>query len=95
MTDVAHVEVKTASGGFYTGFNKTVAITSKIIMGLFILWAAIFPSQANEIFQNAKAYVNSSFGTWYMYIYCPDVCIVLFRVSFMAGCRASTPRQRS
>jgi len=68
MTDVAHVEVKTASGGFYTGFNKTVAITSKIIMGLFIFWAAIFPSQANEIFQNAKAYVNSSFGTWYMYI---------------------------
>jgi len=60
--------IKTADKGFYTGFNRVVAIGSKILLGMLILWAALFPEQANTFFQNAKDFVNAAFGWWYMYV---------------------------
>ncbi len=68
MSEAKQVEVKTASNGFYIGFNKIVAISSKVLMGIFIVLIAIFPSQANAFFQSAKGFVLFHFATWYMYI---------------------------
>ena len=61
MSEAKQVEVKTASNGFYIGFNKIVAISSKVLMGIFIVLIAIFPSQANAFFQSAKGFVPVSY----------------------------------
>ena len=41
--------IATADSGFYTNFNKLVALASKIIIALLVVWAAIFPDKAGEI----------------------------------------------
>jgi len=60
--------IKISDKGFYTGFNPIVALGSKILIGVLILWAALFPEQANTFFQKTKDFVNASFGWWYMYV---------------------------
>ena len=39
---ITDLPIETDSSGFYEGFNKIVALVSKILIGLLILWAAVF-----------------------------------------------------
>ena len=65
---LTELPITTAKAGFYSGFNRIVALGSKILIGALILWAALFPGQANNFFVNMKNLVNANFGTWYMYV---------------------------
>lgn len=65
---LTELPITTAKAGFYSGFNRIVALGSKILIGALILWAALFPDQANNFFVNMKNLVNANFGTWYMYV---------------------------
>ena len=38
--------IETRQFGFYKGFNHFVAIGSKVLIGMLIIWAAVFPDQA-------------------------------------------------
>jgi hypothetical protein len=38
---ITDLPIDTDSSGFYEGFNKIVALGSKILIGLLILWAAV------------------------------------------------------
>ena len=60
--------VKTAKTGFYKGFNPVVSLGAKILMVLLIAWAAISPDQAGEILTDVKGFVQTYFGTWYVFI---------------------------
>lgn len=60
--------IKTSSNGFYQGFNKTVTIGSKLIIGALVLWTAIYPSQASEILTKLMNSMLSNFGAWYIYV---------------------------
>jgi choline/carnitine/betaine transport len=60
--------ITTADDGFYEGFNTIVTVGSKIFVGLLIVWAAAFPSQAGAVLSAINGYLLASFGTWYIYV---------------------------
>lgn len=66
ITDQLHI--KTASSGFYEGFNPVVAIGAKILIGALILWAGLFPGQAGEVLLKLQNWSTSAFGGWYIWV---------------------------
>lgn len=73
------LNINTATSGFYSGFNKTVAIGSKLVIGALVIWAAIFPSQASEVLNSMMNAMLSNFGVWYLYVmaFYAVVCVAL------------------
>ena len=47
---ITALPIHTRADGFYQGFNHFVAVGSKILIGLMIIWAAVFPEQAGAAF---------------------------------------------
>ena len=45
---ITALPIHTRADGFYQGFNQFFAVGSKILIGLLIIWAAVFPKQAGE-----------------------------------------------
>ena len=62
------LRIKLAKNGFYKGFNRIVAVGSKSLIVLLILWAAVFPTNAMSVLTTVKEFVSSHFGVWYMYV---------------------------
>lgn len=60
--------INTASSGFYEGFNTIVTIGSKLLVGLLIIWAAVFPERAGAALSALNGFLLGAFGTWYIYI---------------------------
>ncbi len=60
--------IETASRGFYDGFSRQVAIPSKIIVSLLIMWAIFFPVSANETLSAANSSIIATFSGWYVYL---------------------------
>ena len=66
------ISVSVAQSGFYRGFNKTVALSSKAIILLLVIWAANDPEKAGAIlndmknwsFANLKYYYNWLVGSF-------------------------------
>lgn len=56
------------SDGFYSGFNKIVALGSKLAIGLLILWAAVWPEKAGEFLKGIRGAIDANTGAWYMYV---------------------------
>ena len=71
--------INTKKDGFYAGFNQFVAIGSKVLMGLLIIWAAVFPEQAGATLSVLNNWLLAHFGHWYMYVvfFYSVVCIGL------------------
>lgn len=65
---MTELPIETASDGFYVGFNKIVAVGSKILIGLLILWAAVWSEQAGNVLKSIRAAVDANTGAWYMYV---------------------------
>ena len=62
------LSIHTGKAGFYAGFNQFVAIGSKVLIGLLILWAAVFPDQAEVVLSALNNWLRTYFGHWYMYV---------------------------
>ena len=54
--------------GFYSGFNKYVAISAKLLVGLLILWTVTNSKDSAEKLLEIQAYTISHFGGWYIYV---------------------------
>jgi choline/carnitine/betaine transport len=67
-THINTLDIKTDSSGFYRGFNSFVAFGSKCLIGLLILWAAVFQEQAGAALSNLNTFLLDYFGHWYMYV---------------------------
>ena len=65
---LVHLPIKTASKGFYNGFSTIVTVPSKVIVTLLILWAILFPVQANETLAFANDTIIRDFAGWYVYL---------------------------
>jgi len=71
--------IKVDQAGFYKGFSKSVALTSKLIIGFIVIWAASDPEGAGKIlddmknwsFDNLKYYYNWVVGFFIL------VCLVI------------------
>ena len=57
--------ISTADSGFYTNFNKLVALASKIIIALLVIWAAIFPDKAGEILGAMRSWSFDNLNYYY------------------------------
>lgn len=62
------MSINIATSGFYVGFSRPVAIISKVLIGLLILWAVLFPQQAGDILHEMQTTSTALFGAWYVYV---------------------------
>ncbi|PYG32579.1 BCCT family transporter [Pelagimonas varians] len=71
--------IKTAERGFYTGFSKHVAITSKILVAALIVWAIAVPDTAAKILGDLNGTLLGTFSVWYIYAVALFliICVVL------------------
>lgn len=60
--------IKTAERGFYTGFNISVALTSKILIAALIVWAIAVPDNAAQILGDLNGALLGTFAQWYTYV---------------------------
>ena len=65
---ITTLSILTGKADFYAGFNQFVAIGSKVLIGLLILWAAVFPDQAEVILPALNNWWRTYFGHWNMYV---------------------------
>ena len=57
--------IATADSGFYTNFNKLVALASKIVIALLVIWAAIFPEKAGEVLGTMRTWSFANLNYYY------------------------------
>jgi choline/carnitine/betaine transport len=62
------VSITTQSSGFYQGFNRTVAVIPKILIGALIIWVGLSPSVAGQLLLDAQNWSTQNFGGWYVYV---------------------------
>jgi choline/carnitine/betaine transport len=65
---LTNLSIETDTSGFYEGFNKIVALGSKISIGLLILWAAVWSEQAGAVLKGIRGAIDANTGAWYMYV---------------------------
>ena len=65
---ITNLNIDTRTDGFYAGFNHFVAVGSKVLIGILIIWAAVFPEQAGAALSALNSWLLAHFGHWYMYV---------------------------
>lgn len=58
--------IRTATRGFYSGFSIDVTLASKVIIGLLVTWAVVWPDQAGAVLTGLNSFILSNFATWYV-----------------------------
>ena len=67
-TPLLELPIKTAEASFYSGFSKHVTITTKMLIGLLIVLAVIFPNNAASVLNSLKAFSLENFGALYVWV---------------------------
>ena len=62
------LEIKTASSGFYQGHSVEIALLSKGIMIALVLWALVWPANANGVLGSLNWRLLEDFNTFYVII---------------------------
>ncbi|MEM9625680.1 MAG: BCCT family transporter [Pseudomonadota bacterium] len=62
------LEIRTAEKGFYEGHSLEIALISKTIMVALVLWALIWPANANGVLGSFNAQLLESFNSFYIVI---------------------------
>ena len=60
------LEINTADSGFYEGYSLPIALISKIGMTALVLWALVFPLNANETLSSLNWALLGGFNTFYV-----------------------------
>lgn len=91
--DLDQLQIDTSKTGFYKGFNKTVTLSSKIIIAALVIWAAVFPDQAGDVLGETKVWSFAHFGAWYIYVvaFFVLVCVVSALVPATASIKLGGP----
>ncbi|MEN0088350.1 MAG: BCCT family transporter, partial [Pseudomonadota bacterium] len=58
------LSIETADSGFYSGFSKSVAVISKIIVAALVVWAVVFPEQAGRTLNAINSFILSNTAYW-------------------------------
>ncbi len=76
---LTELDIGLAETGFYRGFNNKVAIVSKVLIALIVLWAAIFPDQAGKVLGDMKSWSFANLNYYYTYAvgFFVIVCLVI------------------
>ena len=62
------VEIKTADAGFYENYSVPIALISKAIMVALVLWALVFPANANGTLGSLNGRLLELFNSFYIVI---------------------------
>jgi choline/carnitine/betaine transport len=62
------LDIETADRGFYSGFAKSVAIPSKILVSALIVWAISVPDNAAAVLNALNGALLKSFASWYIWV---------------------------
>ena len=62
------VEIKTATSGFYKGHSVEIALFSKAIMVALVLWALVFPANANGVLGSFNTELLEVFNSFYIIV---------------------------
>ncbi|WP_166418895.1 BCCT family transporter [Cochlodiniinecator piscidefendens] len=62
------LEIKKASSGFYEGYSLPIALISKISMALLVIWALVWPLNANNVLGSLNWSLLASFNAFYIVI---------------------------
>ena len=87
------LHIPTADSGFYSGFSKSVAIPSKILVSALIVWAMAVPENAEAVLNALNGAILKSFATWYIYAAAGFflLCILLAVVPFTGRLKLGRP----
>jgi len=66
------LKIKLSKDGFYDGFNSLVALSSKIIIALIVLWCVIYPEAAGNVLGQLKSWSFAHLNYYYTY------CVAFF-----------------
>ena len=53
--------------GFYKGFNSLVALASKLVITLIVIWGVIDPAAAGKVLGNTKSWSFAHLNYYYTY----------------------------
>jgi len=84
---IDNLNITTAKSGFYAGINRLVAVPAKLIIGALIVWAVIFPAQANQVLTGFNGFILSNFAAWYIWVMALFALFCLALVLWPAGGR--------
>ncbi|WP_350333895.1 BCCT family transporter [Coralliovum pocilloporae] len=62
------LEIKKAPGGFYEGYSLPIALISKISMALLVIWALVWPANANSVLGSLNWRILGDFNAFYIVI---------------------------
>lgn len=93
---VLDLPIKTATSGFYDGFSRPVALVSKLVVIMLIVWAVVFPNHAGRILNAFNAFILSNFAAWYILVIASFILICTFLALWPAAgrLRLGTPDDR-
>ncbi|MDJ0614053.1 MAG: BCCT family transporter, partial [Rhizobiaceae bacterium] len=60
--------IKTADSGFYRGFSVNVAVVSKIIISVLVVWCIVWPQEAGTILGEWNQTILRNFAAWYIWV---------------------------
>ncbi|MBV7396868.1 BCCT family transporter [Mameliella sediminis] len=90
------LHIPTADRGFYSGFAKSVAIPSKILVSALIVWAITVPENAAAVLNALNGAMLKSFASWYIWVVALFLilCVVLALVPSTGRLKLGLPDDR-
>ena len=64
---VKEITIDVKESGFYQGFNQTVALTSKLLIALIVIWAISDPARAGQVLKDIQNWSLQYFNAYYIY----------------------------
>ena len=61
------LNIKTQDSGFYEGYSIPIALVSKIIISLLVVWALAWPEEAGSLLSTANWSTLEVFNSFYIY----------------------------
>ena len=97
MNSKTNFKISTSDSGFYSGFNISVALIPKIIIGILILWVGVYPEYAQQTLQQTQNWTTEQFGAWYIYAAGAFmlVCLLLAVVPKTGKIRLGKPNEQA
>ena len=76
---LTELDINLADSGFYKGFNNIVALASKILIALIVIWAVIDPESAGKILGDIKNWSFANLNYYYTWTvgFFVIVCLLL------------------
>jgi len=62
------LEIAKTPSGFYEGYSLPIALISKVTMVLLVIWALVFPGNANSVLGSVNGTLLKSFNSFYIII---------------------------